>query len=250
MSEVRKIAAILVADVVGYSRLAGADEDRTLWRDSGRCAAIRSYPAVAVPSRPHRQAHRRRAASPSSAASSTPCVARIAKCSTAIVERNAGVALDNRRIEFPHRHSSRATWSRRADGDLMGDGVKIAARLEGIAAPRAICLSEDAYRQVRAAGSVSPPCDLGLDPTQEHRRGRSGSIRCKSASRPKRRLGQSAGPSKSALVQAALGALARTHGDAPSDRHLNRISCCCCVWGAHLVSVATTYTDSPEREFS
>ena len=39
MSETRKIAAILVSDVVGYSRLAGADEDRT-WRDCARCAAI------------------------------------------------------------------------------------------------------------------------------------------------------------------------------------------------------------------
>jgi adenylate cyclase len=37
-----------------------------------------------------------------------------------------------------------------SDGDLMGDGVNIAARLEGIAAPGAICLSEDAYRQVKA----------------------------------------------------------------------------------------------------
>src|SRR5208282_5069855 len=35
-----------------------------------------------------------------------------------------------------------------SDGDLMGDGVNIAARLEGVAAPGAICLSEDAYRQV------------------------------------------------------------------------------------------------------
>src|ERR1700723_3262747 len=35
-----------------------------------------------------------------------------------------------------------------SDGDLMGDGVNIAARLEGIAKPGAICLSEDAYRQV------------------------------------------------------------------------------------------------------
>ena len=39
MSETRKIAAILCSDVVGYSRLAGADEDR-IRRDSGRCAAI------------------------------------------------------------------------------------------------------------------------------------------------------------------------------------------------------------------
>ena len=37
-----------------------------------------------------------------------------------------------------------------SDGDLMGDGVNIAARLEGIAKPGAICLSEDAYRQVKA----------------------------------------------------------------------------------------------------
>ena len=36
-----------------------------------------------------------------------------------------------------------------SDGDLMGDGVNIAARLEGIAKPGAICLSEDAHRQVR-----------------------------------------------------------------------------------------------------
>ena len=49
-----------------------------------------------------------------------------------------------------------------ADGDLMGDGVNIAARLEGIAAPGAICLSEDGYRQVktghgeRLSGSLPP----------------------------------------------------------------------------------------------
>ena len=42
MSETRKIAAILVADVVGYSRLAGADEDRTL----SRLRALRSDPAA------------------------------------------------------------------------------------------------------------------------------------------------------------------------------------------------------------
>ena len=35
-----------------------------------------------------------------------------------------------------------------SDGDLMGDGINIAARLEGVAKPGAICLSEDAYRQV------------------------------------------------------------------------------------------------------
>ena len=50
-----------------------------------------------------------------------------------------------------------------SDGDLMGDGVNIAARLEGIANPGAICLSEDAYRQV-SGGSIMAVADLG--PTQ------------------------------------------------------------------------------------
>jgi adenylate cyclase len=49
------------------------------------------------------------------------------------------------------------------DGDLMGDGVNIAARLEGIAAPGAICLSEDAYRQVKSRLDLAVT-DLG--PTQ------------------------------------------------------------------------------------
>ena len=50
-----------------------------------------------------------------------------------------------------------------SDGDLMGDGVNIAARLEGIAKPGAICLSEDAYRQVRGRLDLAVT-DLG--PTQ------------------------------------------------------------------------------------
>src|SRR6202035_1440156 len=64
----------------------------------------------------------------------------------AMVERNAGVALD-KRIEF-RIGIHLGDVVEETDGDLMGDGVNIAARLEGIAAPGAICLSEDAYRQV------------------------------------------------------------------------------------------------------
>ena len=56
-----------------------------------------------------------------------------------------------------------ATWSKRADGDLMGDGVNIAARLEGIARPGSIYLSEDAYRQVKGRLDLAV-ADLG--PTQ------------------------------------------------------------------------------------
>ena len=59
MSETRKIAAILVADVVGYSRLAGADEARTLFASSGS-EQRPDRPRHRRPSRAHRQAHRRR----------------------------------------------------------------------------------------------------------------------------------------------------------------------------------------------
>ena len=65
-----------------------------------------------------------------------------------MVERNAGLAPE-RRIEF-RVGIHLGDVVEESDGDLMGDGVNIAARLEGIAKPGGICLSEDAYRQVKA----------------------------------------------------------------------------------------------------
>ena len=59
------------------------------------------------------------------------------------------------------------------DDDLMGDGVNIAARLEGIAKPGAICLSEDAYRQVKARLDLDGQRSR-RDPAQEHRRAGAG----------------------------------------------------------------------------
>ena len=64
-----------------------------------------------------------------------------------MVERNAGVPPE-RRIEF-RVGIHLGDVVEESDGDLMGDGVNIAARLESIAEPGGICLSEDAYRQVR-----------------------------------------------------------------------------------------------------
>src|SRR6202000_1082619 len=62
-------------------------------------------------------------------------------------ERNAGLPTE-RRIDFRIGiHVGDVVEE--SDGDLMGDGVNIAARLEGVAKPGAICLSEDAYRQAR-----------------------------------------------------------------------------------------------------
>jgi adenylate cyclase len=75
--------------------------------------------------------------------------------------RNAEVAPD-KRIEF-RIGIHLGDVVEEADGDLMGDGVNIAARLEGIANPGAICLSEDAYRQVKGRLDLAAT-DLG--PTQ------------------------------------------------------------------------------------
>ena len=75
-----------------------------------------------------------------------------------MVDRNAGVAQD-RRIEFRIGiHVGDVVEE--SDGDLMGDGVNIAARLEGIAKPGAICLSEQAYWQVKARLDIAV-VDLG-----------------------------------------------------------------------------------------
>ena len=145
MSEIRKIAAILVADVVGYSRLAGADEDRTL----ARLRALRSDlidPAVA--DHHGRIVKRTGDGLIAEFRSVVEAVRSAIAMQNGLIERNVGVA-DDRRIDF-RIGIHLGDVVEEADGDLMGDGVNIAARLEGIAKPGAICLSEDAYRQVRA----------------------------------------------------------------------------------------------------
>ena len=78
-----------------------------------------------------------------------------------MVERNAGVPEDRRIVFRIGIHLGDVVEE--SDGDLMGDGVNIAARLEGIAEPGAICLSEDAYRQVKGRLDLAVT-DLG--PTQ------------------------------------------------------------------------------------
>jgi adenylate cyclase len=65
-----------------------------------------------------------------------------------MVERNAGLPPE-RKIEF-RIGIHLGDVVEEGDGALMGDGVNIAARLEGIAGPGTICLSEDAYRQVKS----------------------------------------------------------------------------------------------------
>jgi adenylate cyclase len=145
MAETRKIAAILAADVVGFSRLAGADEDRTL----ARLRALRSDlidPTIAVHN--GRVVKRTGDGALVEFRSVVDAVRCAIEVQNAMVERNAGVPVE-RRIDF-RIGIHLGDVVEESDGDLMGDGVNIAARLEGIAKPGAICLSEDAYRQVKA----------------------------------------------------------------------------------------------------
>jgi adenylate cyclase len=145
MSDKRKIAAILVADVVGYSRLAGADEDRIL----ARLRTLRSDlidPTIAVHNgRVVKRTGDRSLIEFRSVVDAVRCAIEV---QNGMVERNAGLPPE-RRIEF-RVGIHLGDVVEESDGDLMGDGVNIAARLEGIAKPGAICLSEDAYRQVKA----------------------------------------------------------------------------------------------------
>src|SRR5439155_20652327 len=158
MSETRKIAAILVADVVGYSRLAGADEDRIL----ARLRSLRSDlidPTIAVH---HGRVVKRTGDGAIIEFRSVVDAVRCAiEIQNSMIERNAGLPED-RRIEF-RVGIHLGDVVQEEDGDLMGDGVNIAARLEGVSAPGAICLSEDAYRQVKGRLDVAVT-DLG--PTQ------------------------------------------------------------------------------------
>jgi adenylate cyclase len=139
----RRLAAILAADVAGYSRLTGADEEGTITR----LRALRRElidPTVA--------SHGGRIVKTTGDgiliefASVVDAVRCAVEVQRGMTTRDADMPADQR-IEFRVGiHLGDVV----VDGDdLLGDGVNVAARLEGIAEPGAICLSGDAYRQVR-----------------------------------------------------------------------------------------------------
>ena len=140
----RKLAAIFAADVVGYSRLTGVDEEGTM----RRLRALRAEligPAI--------QTNRGRLfhTAGDSILIEFASVVDAVRCS---LDVQRGVAVRNGDLSSDKQIQLRVgihlgDVMMQPDGDLLGDGVNIAARLEGIAAPGGICLSEDAYRQVR-----------------------------------------------------------------------------------------------------
>src|ERR1700753_2214313 len=155
MGETRKLAATLCSDVGGYSGLAGGAEDRTL----ARLRALRSDlidPTISV----HHGRIVKRTGDGSiiefrSVVDAVRCALEVQH---AMVERNTGVAID-KRIEF-RIGIHLGDVVEESDGDLMGDGVNIAARLQSIAKPGGICISDDAFRQVKARLTVAVG-DLG-----------------------------------------------------------------------------------------
>jgi class 3 adenylate cyclase len=116
-----------------------------------------------------------------------------------LIERNFGIRPE-RRIEF-RVGIHPGVIVEESDGDLIGGGGNIAARLEGVAKPGAICLSEDAHRQVKSRLDIKVS-DLGSTQLKNIAE-RSMSIRSRSASRPRRsrrfRLRQPIGQSRQHL---------------------------------------------------
>jgi adenylate cyclase len=158
MNEARKLAAILVSDVVGYSRLAGADEDRIL----ARLRTLRSDVIDPIISVYHGRIVKRTGDGAIVEFRSVVDAVRCAiEVQTAMVERNAEVPAE-KRIEF-RLGVHLGDVVEEGDGDLMGDGVNIAARLQSVAKPGTICLSEDAYRQVKSRLDLKVS-DLGATP--------------------------------------------------------------------------------------
>ncbi len=139
----RRLAAILAADVAGYSRLMGADEEGTL-------AALKACRRELID--PKIAEHRGRIVKTTgdgalveyaSAVDAVRCAMEIQR---AMGERNAAIPED-RRIEF--RIGINVGDVIIDEGDIYGDGVNIAARVETLSSPGAICISDTAYQQIK-----------------------------------------------------------------------------------------------------
>jgi len=142
-SEDRRLAAIVVADVAGFSRLVGLDEEGTL-------AAFRSHRAELI--MPLLEGHRGRIANTAgdSFLLEFPSAVEAVRCAMAmqkgLFERNQGID-EERRIRL--RIGINVGDVIAEDDDLLGDGVNVAARLENLAEPGGICISRSTRDQVR-----------------------------------------------------------------------------------------------------
>jgi formylglycine-generating enzyme required for sulfatase activity/class 3 adenylate cyclase len=153
-SQSRRLAAILAADIAGYSALMGADEARTV-RD------LKGHQAVVLPMIGEFRGRIIDTAGDGILAE-FPSIVKAVECAIAIqrrmIERNAAIEPE-RRMQFRIGINLGDVIY---DGDrIFGDGINVAARLEAVAEPGGVCLSEDAYRHTR--GKVDAPFeDAGI----------------------------------------------------------------------------------------
>ncbi len=145
----RRLAAVLAADVAGYSRLMGRDEERTL-------AQLKTLRKTLVD--PGIATHRGRIVKTTGDGMLVEFASAVdaARCAVAVqremAQQNNSVSPELR-IEF--RIGIHVGDIIIDDNDIFGDGVNIAARLEGIAEPGGVCISDDAYRQIRGKIDVA-----------------------------------------------------------------------------------------------
>jgi adenylate cyclase len=145
----RRLAAVLAADIAGYSRLMGRDEERTL-------AQLKVLRKTLVD--PGIAAHRGRIVKTTGDgmlvefASAVDAVRCAVEVQGAVAGRDVDVPADLK-IEF--RIGIHVGDIIIDDNDIFGDGVNIAARLEGIAPPGGLCISDDTHRQIRGKVDVA-----------------------------------------------------------------------------------------------
>jgi TolB-like protein/class 3 adenylate cyclase len=143
MPAVRRLAAILAADVAGYSRLMGADEEGTHER-------LRAHRRELVDPKISEHSGRVVKTTGDGMLAEFPSVVDAVRCGTemqrAMIDREAGVSED-RQIRF--RVGINLGDIIVEDGDIFGDGVNVAARLEALAEPGGICISRTVRDQIR-----------------------------------------------------------------------------------------------------
>jgi adenylate cyclase len=145
----RRLAAVMAGDVAGYSRLMGRDEEHTL-------AQLKAFRKTVVD--PRIAAHRGRIVKTTGDGMLVEFASAVdaARCGVDIQREMARQNVDvspDLRIEFRIGiHVGDIIFD---DDDIFGDGVNIAARLEGIAEPGGVCISDDAHRQIRGKIDVA-----------------------------------------------------------------------------------------------
>src|SRR5262249_25721579 len=139
----RRLTAILAADVAGYSRLTGLDEKGTHARLVDHLRSLVDPKIAEHRGRVVKNTGDGLLAEFSSVVDAVRCAVDVQR---RMAERNADVP-EEKRIEFRIGINVGDVMIDR--GDIFGDGVNVAARLEGLAEPGGICISDDAHRQVR-----------------------------------------------------------------------------------------------------